>query len=136
MGCDIHFHTEIKIDDEWHHYSTPNVQRNYALFEVMAGVRGDAEKTISLPKGLPDDLSAVTAIAAADWEPDGHSHSWLDFEEIKKLRVYSIANQLIGKDDWQPCFGYYREELWEDFIPETIKGRQVQDVRFVFWFDN
>ena len=50
MGCDIHAHFEIKVDGEWLHYSQANINRNYRLFEKMAGVRGENKNAISLPE--------------------------------------------------------------------------------------
>lgn len=59
MGCDIHLHTEVKINGVWHHMGAPSVPRNYRLFAKMAGVRG-IETPIAEPRGLPGDATLLT----------------------------------------------------------------------------
>jgi len=39
MGCDIHWHSEVKVDGVWHHHSNPRISRDYWLFALLAGVR-------------------------------------------------------------------------------------------------
>ena len=139
MGCDIHLHTEVKIGGEWHHYSTQSVPRNYTLFALMAGVRGREGITpISMPKGLPEDASFLTKFDANWWRADGHSYSWLGAEEIAKL--YDVVQDQI---DLQAAFGYCFGGYWSSF--HEYRGNlengcgisnEVEDVRFVFWFDN
>lgn len=140
MGCDIHMHIEVKLNGEWHHYGSPNTPRAYRLFEIMAGVRGDDGKAVSLPKGMPSDPSAMTNLCFDYDGADGHSHSWLSRDEIKE--VYRRWDVLIKESDvpnsrWEMdldhnYFGYAFSNSWEgNSFP---KG--VEDVRFVFWFDN
>ncbi len=130
MGCDIHLHIEVKIGGVWHHYGAPNVSRNYALFERMAGVRGEVENAISPPKGLPSDISVVTRLSADKWEGDGHSHSWLSAEEIsilddnKQDMEYDLLHQYFFETSFS---GFWRYE--ED------RPKGIEDLRFVFWFD-
>ena len=137
MGCDIHVHTEIKLDGVWEHYSQPDVRRSYALFEIMAGVRGEDESAISSPKGLPVDASKVTAFECEVFGDDGHSHSWLSSEEIgvlyawwEKERPFKNGTGEYGGIEQQ--FGYLFGNAWmKDNMPE-----RVTDFRWVFWFDN
>lgn len=147
MGCDIHLHTEVKIDGQWFHYGAPNVSRNYHLFARMANVRNDGDiKPITMPRGVPDDAATLTKFACDAYGVDGHSHSWLDAQEITELTEY-INNviELRGKHGlkWWDCdnFGYFFGNTWGGFWKYrdhqnsgTPKG--VEDVRFVFWFDN
>lgn len=100
MGCDIHAYTE-KFDPAtglWEtldHYSEPEdgeeigevtevlqLNRNYALFGIMACVRFEDLPTIShVELGIPDDACPeYKAIAAR--EGDEHSHNYLTFREI------------------------------------------------------
>jgi len=67
--------------------------RNYNEFAILANVRngygfagvdtGDALKPISMPKGLPEDVSKEVKFESDEWGCDGHSHSWLTAREIK-----------------------------------------------------
>lgn len=153
MGCDIHLHTEVKIGGAWHHYSHPNVNRWYGLFTKMAGVRGVRDVTpISHPKGLPDLPSYLTALDAERWEQDGHSHSWLDAREIAEVHDwvqkvydehYDEGNYRYPEQQW----GYLFNSGWDAFHKyknadgshndsATSIPPEIQDIRWVFWFDN
>lgn len=137
MGCDIHLHTEVKIDGQWHHYNTPEVPRSYALFSLMAGVRGEHDP-VTRRKGFPDDASAVTKLDQKHWDCDAHSYSWLSSEEILQLsermkELWPKYNPLTESD----YFGFFFENDYSGFhkYPED-RYEGVEDVRFVFWFDN
>ena len=135
MGCDIHLHTEVKIHGKWEHYGSPNVPRDYGLFALMAGVRkGNDDKPISLPRGLPKDVSTLTKFASDYMGSDGHSHSYLNANEIIILEKY-YADQ--GEHWPERRWGYLFGNSWGGFIiyPEE-RPSGIEDVRFVFWFDN
>jgi|APSaa5957512535_1039671.scaffolds.fasta_scaffold286274_2 hypothetical protein len=136
MGCDIHLHTEAKINGKWEHFNAANMDRNYALFDYMAGVRPDGKTTaISSPRGLPSDPSLVTALDAKTWGGDGHSHSWLGAAEIVALEEWLRLNcdDMFPERQWGYLFGnsWGGFSRWPDERP-----KEVEDVRFVFWFDS
>lgn len=146
MGCDIHLHAEVKIDGEWHAYSAPHILRNYRLFARLAGVRSrDGIKPISDPRGLPEDASVVTKHHSDHWGIDGHSHSWISAEEIALLDdTREEWDYPPGKDSesWMrygcsDLFGYFYGNSWSGWTkyPED-RPKGIEDVRFVFWFDN
>ena len=106
MGCDIHLFTEIKRkgtgwknSDHWqyNHFFDPEEQdgeremdvvpiyksRDYVLFGILAGVRVEENEIIDLPRGLPQDICAITSKEAIRWMPSAHSHSWLTLGELK-----------------------------------------------------
>jgi hypothetical protein len=66
--------------------------RTYDLYAMLADVRngygfagvdtGSGFKTISNPRGLPNDVSDDVRQESEDWGLDGHSHSWLLLSEI------------------------------------------------------
>lgn len=137
MGCDIHLHTEVKINGKWEHYSVPDVPRNYKLFEKMAGVRGDIREAIAEPRGMPNDATVVTRFDCKHEEPDGHSHSWLNADEIGSLARW-IREQKFGENvtdadffGWIFGMSWYG---WLEFKEDRPPG--IEDIRFVFWFDN
>lgn len=143
MGCDIYLHIEIKVGGQWHHYSAPNVPRNYALFALMADVRNDGEyEPVSTQKGLPDDLSPVTRYSAEHWKNGSRSHSWLSWNEVRELyRRWDALLPSTGDEEadrrarWERdldthYFGCLEIYSWADDRPAW-----VEDVRFVFWFD-
>jgi len=134
MGCDIHLHTEIKVNGEWHHYSNPDMGRWYELFGIMAGVRRQDEEPIVPPRGLPDDMTLITRMDADEWKYDGHSYSWFGPEEIKTLSKWMVAQ----RDDWP---SYDLEHGWVGYLfgngwSSWEENPQIEDIRFIFWFDN
>ena len=139
MGCDIHLHVEVKIKDKWHHYDRPDIGRNNFLFNLMAGVRGEGkpEKPISLPKGLPRDISELTAFEADYCKEDWHNHSYLTSKEVvtlfEKLKENNPPFDFRSNLQWGYLFGNGYESFYK--YPEDYP-KELQDFRFVFWFDN
>jgi hypothetical protein len=148
MGCDIHLFTEVKINSKWYCHAVCEVQRDYDLFYKMAGVRGRDNDTvpISLPKGLPDDISDVTKAYADYWDGDGHSYSWLNSNEILELEKWveceieerrNKSREPLPYDYPEKRWGYLFGNPWGDFInSERFDPENIEDIRFVFWFDN
>jgi hypothetical protein len=148
MGCDIHLHIEIKLNNKWEHYACPRIERWYQLFAKMAGVRNYVESgviPISLPKGIPEDVTSITKYDYERWDTDGHSHSWLNLKEIAELedwlnQMKEGNNPNNGDLEWDilHCylFGNSFAALYK--YPEETKkyNPEITDVRFVFWFDN
>ncbi len=148
MGCDIHFHSEVKRKGVWQHHSEANIERNYALFAKMAGVRNyweDKIKPISKPKGIPEDATELTRLDADRYGTDGHSHSWLDAKEVSIL--HKFINDKSNPLEWfahgagffeHKNFPYFMGSHLNGFIdyPEDWNDKEVEDVRYVFFFDN
>lgn len=106
----------------------PYHARDYTLFGILADVRGDGPP-LAAPRGVPDDASAGYRAIVERWGADGHTHSW-----------YSLSELLAT--DWD-ARGYPRRD------PDAIGGgwcraldllqalgRDGDDVRIVFFFDN
>lgn len=137
MGCDIHLHTEVKIGGAWHHYSHPFVAPDYALFAKMM-----AFDPLSDGRGIPDDATLVTRIDFAHWSEEEHSASWLSSAEIVQLCEWREHDE---DDSWDRHkwyrlnFGMFFETYWS-LIHNEEENRhippEVEDVRWVFWFDN
>lgn len=144
MGCDIHLHIEVKLKGgHWEHWGCPNIKRWYALFAKMAGVRTDEpEKAIALPKGLPADMTTLTRRDAEGWDVDGHSHSWLGVDEIIQLEQW-LKEQPAEPGEWGCNLEHHILHSylfgsgftgWKRYPDDNRHG--MEDVRFVFWFDN
>lgn len=111
MGCDIHawIVKGNKVVKEL------DIDRNYTLFGVLAGVRADIEPIVprrGWPKELPAELE--------EFSYDFHSYSWLTAEEIKAHLVPKPIVKLTGIMDMQtyrqfkttgnPC--PYCQDVW------------------------
>lgn len=160
MGCDIHFYVEVRkngkwkqagqmVKNEWYtpgeeegHGNTPMRHeefyygRNYDLFGVLAGVRSNWCPPIKKRRGLPSDISEEVSRLAADWDGDGHSHSWLNLKEILEW-AYNGDFSHKGKNR----FNEISDEFADVTMPKLLKlasdpKLKPEDVRIVFWFDN
>jgi hypothetical protein len=151
MGCDIHAHVEIHYNGNWEHYAMPSIDRWYDLFGIMAGVRGDLEPIVE-PKGLPEDMSTVTRLDWERWEPDAHTPSWFNENEIDQLSDWlaqKAQEAVLNGEDVSPLhfsleygilnktymFGNSLTDFKHyDDIEYLPKGGDA--VRLIFWFDN
>lgn len=158
MGCDIHLHTEIKVNGTWYHYGAPNGERCYALFALIAGVRGnprgaapDGCEPVARDRGVPDDASVVTRIACEDYAQDGHGHTWLgaaDLVELERrwramLEDKSQASRYARGDLEAEHAGFFFGNSWagwalypDESCNKSLRGLGVEDVRWILWFDN
>jgi len=174
MGCDIHLFSEkkrsINGEDKWvntdywlinPYFGEDDSEvelelvslynnRNYELFNILAGVRGNGP-SISQPRGLPDDVSSIVKKESDRWDGDGHSHSYFTLEELKnyfKNNSYKFHNGFLSKRqikelDEDNCTPYnwvewsepdleYRE--WKEISPLKIVIDKVDErMRKEFW---
>lgn len=116
---------EWEFDDEY--WNVPYSKefyngRNYYLFSILAGVRGDDEP-IDYPRGIPEDCSSGYSYVTNQWDGDGHSHSYFTLKELLEV-------------DWNS----YQTEYLSEFMETIEKMKSIDDdpekVRCVFFFDN
>jgi hypothetical protein len=159
MGCDIHLYVERRTDSGWEHvpdhsddwrdtanwYST----RNYNLFAILADVRnghgfagiktGDGFIPIDYPRGLPADVSTKVDAECVEWGIDGHSHSHLTIAEILAFdwdQSTTLATP-VGGDVRRPYYRCASDDWWGTVMRAArLSKGSLDDVRFVFWFDN
>ena len=164
MGADIHLYVERKMPSErWAFVASLNEvvyskalwgnnmesfsnaffkvsDRNYELFARLASVRGDGRE----PRGLPEDVSEVVEMFADSWAGDAHSHSWLS--------AVDFADDYYGVhalEEDEPMTEYHQNTLTNNksyavkqFLREMCNvagvgdSANVDEFRFVFWFDN
>ncbi len=133
MGCDIHLHQEVKMDGEWRHYGHPAIHRSYELFGLMAGVRGSATP-VAEAKGVPNDMTYLTQFSYDQWIEYNHHASWLGAEEIKEVIERFCTKDIWEAGDW---FGYLFGSSWVGYIKYSKDlPEKLEDIRWVFWFDN
>lgn len=101
--------------DEWKKFEPRLYEgRNYKLFALLAGVRNrDGITPISPPKGLAQDHSSLYSTWVDAFGCDGHSHSWLTLEELKK------ANNTEGLK--HQGSGYIHENFYQQFLDSGRK---------------
>ena len=122
MGCDIHIYTEMheKLDDKliwinvdcwkynrWYElYPASERQftiehiykvRWYSMFAALANVRNYGKcEPISMPRGLPEDVSKPVREECERWGTNGHSHSWFTLAELKDAKKQRGIIHYIG----------------------------------------
>jgi hypothetical protein len=142
MGCDIHatieydFYSQIKnkLDDQqepwWFGFARDvQIQRNYSLFTILAGVRdydreGYTRPIIAAPRGIPKDASFEYAEEVDEWEGDGHSHSYVTARELAEWKPEEGTTYTYADEDWYWVVKYLGEKYGQD------------NVRLCFFFDN
>lgn len=160
MGCDIHAYVEVRNGDVWKSAdvwteedgwfsANPTVynDRNYSLFAILAGVRngvgfagcktGEGFNPISIPRGLPVDVSFEVKRCSDLWGSDGHSHSWLTIAELKAYnwdqetrrqgfvtpKEYKVFKANGRPDSWCGwCGGSSVEHLTESEMGRLVSG--------------
>ena len=139
MGCDIHMQTEVKIGGVWHHYNEANIPRNYAFFAWLSGVRGDGSEDAVAKSGIPEDASVVTKALVDDCGVDGHTHGHVTADQIPLLEDWwsTVMEEWDGYYYVEKFWGYCFGNSWGGFVryPED-RSPCVEDVRFIFWYDN
>lgn len=114
MGCDIHIVLEKRTaSGDWygardftgfpstivHVYGTkPDPEhagfnyvsyilrnRDYEFFNDLCGVRGDGSRFGFKPRGLPENASLMSLDLLSEEDPDLHSHSWLNMQELSAV---------------------------------------------------
>lgn len=172
MGCDIHSFAEVKRNNKWekvnNHFSlddydkkyyskekgdNPFEWRSYSMFAFLAGVRNyDHCDPLSIPKGLPEDLSDEVKQYYEYLKDYAHSASYLTAKELLEFDYdKTFWNRRITKTEGNYSNGAalaeegegkvltYRENLGEWFfihLNELKELGEPENVRIVFWFDN
>ena len=134
VGCDIHAAIEVREYNEWWTFvAQPSVRRNYELFSLLAGVRGEHEPWIP-PRGLPDRRT----ISYDAWHEgngnygegvvDGdHSASWFTLEEAQRFRLPECNDSTRTQwNMWLHTMNFFAK----------LYNVSADRVRVIFNFDN
>jgi len=116
MGTDIEMYVERLEEDGWTTKAKLIIDRNYALFAVLAGVRNNEEHpfpVIAPPRGRLKDLGIWTEYD----EYDCHSASWFLVSEL--LEHESLLESVN-----------FEELSWIKVLDPDPKK-----IRIIFWFD-
>lgn len=85
MGADVHIYLEKYNSETLVWEKIPRIRmyddRDYSLFSLLAGVRGQY-KPFKQPKGIPEDVSKGILKCIKNWGTCGHSHSWYGLKEL------------------------------------------------------
>ena len=134
MGCDIHAIIERRkvyplLGDAyavWVNSGDPGIDRDYALFGVLAGVRAVEYEPISNKRGLPDDCCEEFVELARAWARDAHNHGWVTLQELVDY----------PPDKGEPISGTLRELIFLLGRVANAYGAEHDAIRLVFFFDN
>lgn len=147
MGCDIHAMIErrafwVSGPDKtpefkpwWINCGDPDLDRDYQLFGVLAGVRDRDVPMISSPRGMPED--ACSAMRAWNEGFGGHSASYVTLAELDTADLRGVDP--FTKKTIRRLVREMRKHMKGMPTIEGIGNRQVADetmVRLVFFFDS
>lgn len=122
--------TRLKLSDPNEFYSG---DRNYDLFSILSNTRNDHNlKFISLPRGLPVDISPELSEVAFENKDDFYDHSWLLLNELITFNwdeSYFCDQFKEYRNILDTCSGFINET-----IPKLSKLGDPEDVRVIFWF--
>ena len=108
----------------------PYSGRNYDLFYVLAGVRGDKlGQIIHPPKGIPDDATQEIREPYEEWGSDAHSASYYYLSELLECD-YGKMNKSELEKNRLDYFFYDVLNRCKEISDDTNK------FRIIFWFDN
>lgn len=147
MGCDIHFHAEIKLAGVWQHLTAPNIMRDYELFNVLSGVRGEGPGFAKL--GMPKDATEITRYCHTVDDTDAHTVGWLDAVAIGKAyeameKIYQRRHH-TGSFEWDfaEATGWFQgnslQEIANCCVEKKTKDLHldlITDIRFIVWYDS
>lgn len=180
MGCDIHIQFEIRLSPNggewiWPLAAVPpqvdvdvlvpfNRERNYSLFTMLAGVRdrGEGITPISLPRGLPDDMSSTLRQAIRDQRVHlgDHSFTWLSDSDLleygqhyfksadgRQAVAAEVEATLLDKphlppEKYQELAGWNWRWTFESGLTSRIQASgdeaamQIYDSRLIIGFDS
>ena len=159
MGCDIHAYLEYRPgwstnDQYWWCFAELNISRNYALFEALAGVRGELANAVIPPRGLPKNLAYITQFENVLYISDekaGREH-WCSSADAARWVAKGVSHYAneektsVSNPDWHTPSWLTSDEvqLVAERLPDNPDIQMIAalmkasplTVRLVFWFDN
>lgn len=119
--------------------------RSYAMFAALAGVRSGQRNLID-PRGVPDDASDIYKELVAQEDSDGHTHSYLDLDDIIAIHLFEEGSldgpvdsyadeEIVAKLSGQSSRMYSFFETFE-LMQKIAAKLGPSNVRVVFFFDN
>jgi preprotein translocase subunit SecE len=131
MGCDIHLYIEKKSRGIWKPFDQipredyPD-ERNYNVFALLAGVRGQYKKVYFPNRGIPVDTSYRDKngpeVDSFIWLGD-HSFTYATIHELKKVNWQKYL-------EYEPQFARFLKQ----YFPLTSFGDK--NIRILMGFDS
>ena len=134
MATDLWIHVEYKSrkTGRWTYAYEADGDRNYNLFSVLAGTRGECLPLYD-PRGLPDDISDKAKKKYEDWGTDAHTPSWLTTQELEECLSTTIKRT---EDSYRSEMKKWLKPYYEIYEKMNTIELQGEPCRIVFWFDN
>jgi hypothetical protein len=137
MSIDLTYHVEMKLKGKWHHYNTGHTFRSYNFFDFIAGIENKSLAKFPL-KGLPEDLSEVTALNKKNDKGMVFHPTWFTPNELKHV-IESFSKFVPNtkeSDLVELSFRYlFGNTIWGFDESKEDYPEEIEDVRVVCWFD-
>lgn len=151
IGCDIHPYLEVKIEGQWVFMGQLDADRNYVVFGMLSGVRGNEERYFP-------EFNPATFIGSAEindmlksWDLDGHSHTvvylnhihtWIEEKDKDRTITDDSLHDLWREGDKEAYHHRSKKAMffvnsWLDLMDELVSStKMIEDARVVLWYDN
>lgn len=144
MGCDLRLIQEIKINNVWYFYNESTPHRNYELFSTLVENHplkedGYIDSPINIPqRGIPSDISVVGRIIYEHEIENAKISTYINSKEIKIIENFIYDNESYFKIPKYPqYFNFLFGNSWSYFLDEReIFPLEIQDIRWIYWFNN
>jgi hypothetical protein len=125
MGLDIYCFVELQDKDgKWYFHEEIDVDRDYAMFAHIAGVRGPGEGFAA--KGFPPDMTAEVMRQYGGLDVLDNcgffGQCWLDSSEV----AWVSSPMAYGHN--------FMENKWKNPIENPTDYPWAKDIRFILWF--
>lgn len=166
MSTDLHVIQEIKLDGQWHFLAYRRTDWDIERGKVMCVLAQDEgfENIVPPPQGLPEDFRDLMSrrvfsrlglgqkedpIPGKTKYADAHTVTWLGPIEIRQLydwyvSYYSFNPDRLGRNPksidpdmkFYVDFGFCEGNSWHNFDEFRDDYEDVEDIRWIVWFDN
>lgn len=146
MGTDIHLYVQEKQEDGTWKKLLPSqtkykknisrkdgsfyIQRNYELFNALAGIRGEGPKLSASKKGVPKNICPKLK-KNIEYDVEGHSHHYMILSSIKldleKEEVFDLSSyeyKMYQKFPGPPYCSYKFSNFYSDNKEVSEKDMQ------------
>lgn len=139
MGCDIHAVVRVKPKKGPPYVFTDvQIDRDYELFGILAGIRDNTAPNIQLPRGLPKDIRLIANRRneiAVLLEKDGYTPElyWLGEHSFSHLPIKDILSFFNRRKKLARNHSEFIKTL-KDIVAKA--PGKVEELELIFGFDS
>jgi len=148
VSIDLIVHIEIKMEGKWRHYTRAFPERNYGLYGLISkeyfnsksdGLDSTKIRPLFPTRGIPENATYLTIKEHHKHGSDSHYPSWLDAEDLIKLRENYLKLVNPNASKFRILTELFQSYIFSGYLiswyeyPED-NFMDIEDLRIVFWF--